>query len=129
MKTLFTSRKFWTLVLALIVMIIAQFVPSFSLDEEAGVGMLIILGTYIVDVAIDPGNGWRTMLRSRKFWAALIGFVVMVLGGFGIGLPFGLTPEILVEIAVMFSLYITGVAIEGVTQPKPINEHDVTSYG
>ncbi len=128
-KTLLTSRKFWTLILALLVLIVAQFVPSFSLDEEAGVGMLIVLGTYMVDVAIDPGNGWKTMLQSRKFWAALVGFVVMVLGGFGIGLPFGLTQDVLIQIATAISLYMTSVAIEGRVQPKPISEHDVKSWG
>lgn len=114
MKDLFVSRKFWVTVLAFIVLLVAQFVPSFNLDQEAGAGFLVIVVSYVLGVAVDPGpGGWRGVLLSRKFWAALIGFAVMILTGFSVKLPFGLTPDMLVEIAVTIGAYIAGVAIEG----------------
>jgi hypothetical protein len=114
MKTLLTSRKFWLLVIALVVLIVSTAVPTFELDEEAGAGFLVIACSYLVGVAVDPGpGGWRGVLQSRKFWAAVLGFLVMTLGAFDVKLPFGLTEDILVEIAVLIGGYIAGVAIEG----------------
>jgi len=78
-------------------------------------------------VAVDPGpGGWRGVVQSRKFWAAAIGLVIMFLDAFEIGLPFGLSPEILISISVTIGAYIAGVAIEG---PPVMDEHDVTSHG
>ena len=60
MKNLFTSRKFWALVIGLVVLVVAQFVPGFKLDENAAVGLAVIVAAYIVGVAVDPGpGGWR----------------------------------------------------------------------
>lgn len=118
MKELLTSRKFWVTILTLVVLIVAQFVPGFALDEEAGAGFLVIAVAYVVGVAVDPGpGGWRGVLQSRKFWAAVIGFFVMVLSGFSVKLPFGITADMLVEIALAIGAYISSVAIEGLVQP------------
>lgn len=114
MKSLLTSRKFWLATLALVVIVVSAAVPGFELDQEAGAGFLVIAVSYLVGVAVDPGpGGWRGVLLSRKFWAAVLGFAVMILSAFHIKLPFGLTEDILVEIAVLIGGYIAGVALEG----------------
>lgn len=113
MQTLLVSRKFWAAVLTLVVIVVAAFAPGFDLDSEAGAGLAVIAVSYIIGVAVDPGpGGWRGVVLSRKFWAAVIGFVVMFLQGFGLGLPFGLSEAQLVEIAVVIGAYIGGVALE-----------------
>lgn len=120
MKDLFISRKFWVAILMLAVTIVSAFVPSFDLDADTAAGLAIVVVSYIVGVSIDPGpNGgtWRGVIQSRKFWAALVGFVIMILDGFGIGLPLGLTSEQLVLIAVTIGGYIAAVAAE---QPPPV---------
>lgn len=114
MKALFTSRKFWMSVLALVAIVISAFVPEFSIDQERGAAMAVIVVTYVLGVAVDPGpGGWAGVFKSRKFWAAAIGLVVLFLNGFGVKLPFGLTEDVLVEMSVVFGTYITGVALEG----------------
>ena len=114
MKDLFTSRKFWMTVLALLVIIISAFVPSFSIDQERGAGLAVIVVSYVIGVAVDPGpGGWAGVLKSRKFWAAAVGLVIIFLDGFGVKLPFGITEAQLADIAVVLGAYITGVALEG----------------
>ncbi|MHB0922643.1 MAG: hypothetical protein ACYC3H_01590 [Bellilinea sp.] len=114
MKTLFTSRKFWMTMLALIAVVISTFVPSFSLDQERGAGLVVIVAAYVLGVAVDPGpGGWSGVFKSRKFWAALVGLVVIFLDGFGVKLPFGLTEAHLAEIATALGIFIAGVALEG----------------
>lgn len=114
MQTLLISRKFWAAVLSLVVILVAAFAPGFELDSEAGAGLVVIAVSYIIGVAVDPGpGGWRGVIQSRKFYAAAIGFVVMFLQGFGLGLPFGLSEAQLVEIAVIIGAYIGGVSLEG----------------
>jgi len=127
MKDLFTSRKFWATLITLLVILVATISPGFDLDPDQAAGFTIIIASYVIGVAVDPGpGGWRGVVRSRKFWAAAIGLAILLLDAFHIGIPFGLTPEILISISVTIGAYIAGVAIEG---PPVMDEHDVTSHG
>lgn len=120
MKDMLTSRKFWVAVLAVAVIVIAAFVPGFDLEVDTAAGMAVIVVAYLVGVAVDPGpGGWRGIIASRKFWAALVGFVIIFLDAFHIILPFGLTPEILVTVCVVIGGYIAGVALEIPTRNRP----------
>jgi len=113
MKDLFLSRKFWVTVFLLLVVIIGSVFPSFEMDADQAAGFAIIIVSYVIGVAVDPGPGdWRGVLQSRKFWAAVIGFLILVLDGFGLVLPFALTPDQLILIAVSIGGYIAGVALE-----------------
>lgn len=113
MKDLLISRKFWTSMLLLVVVVVSVFIPGFNLDTEQAAGLLVIAVSYIIGVAVDPGPGdWRGVLQSRKFWAAIVGFTVMILDGFGILLPLELTPEQLITIAVTIGALISGVALQ-----------------
>jgi len=116
MGELFQSRKFWALIIALMVVIVAQFAPGVSgnLDAHADelAGGLVVLSAYIVAVALDPGSGWRGLLQSRKFYAALIGVVLTVLSVFDIALPAGITGNQVEYILYTLSAYIVAVAFE-----------------
>ena len=57
----------------------------------------------------------QTLLLSRKFWAAIIGLVLIVLTGFLPTIPDLSTP--LIELASLLSAYILGSALEGVHHP------------
>lgn len=130
MKDLLQSRKFWAAIIALVVIIISAFLPSFGLDADQAAGYAIIIVAYIIGVAVDPGpGGWRGVVQSRKFWAAVVGLIVMFLDSFHILLPLGLTPEQLILIAVTVGGYIAGVAVEKPLVTAPLDEHDVQSYG
>lgn len=60
----------------------------------------------------------QTLFVSRKFWAALIGLVLIVLTAFLPGLPDLSTP--LVELAGLLSAYIIGSALEA--NPLPAGQ-------
>lgn len=114
MKDLLISRKFWALVIGLALLVLLNFFPSFQIDEEAAIGFLVIIASYILGVAVDPGpGGWRGVIASRKFWAAFVGFVVLILNGFGIVLPEALPAETIIWFAALVGTYIGGVALEG----------------
>ena len=113
MSTLLTSRKFWMALFGLLVILVAAAVPSFALDADAAAGMAVIIACYILGVTVDPGpGGWKGVILSRKFWAAVVGLVVMIIDGFGLVLPDGLGPEALISIVLLISSYIVGVASE-----------------
>jgi hypothetical protein len=110
---LLTSRKFWVTVIVLIVLLIGLFQPTFHMDADAAAGLVVVAVAYLIGVAVDPGmSGWRGVLQSRKFWAAVLGFLIMILDGFGLVLPFDMTLDQLVLVAVTIGGYIAGVALE-----------------
>lgn len=118
MKTLFTSRKFWVTIFALTVIVVGSFFPSFDLDTETAAGFALVVVAYVIGVSVDPGpGGWKGVILSRKFWTAAVGLVLLLLNAFHITLPFGLTGDMLIEVILVLTSYIVGVAIEGVTQP------------
>lgn len=92
--SLWTNEKFWGAVIALIVVIVAQFVPNFQLDQEAVSKAVLVIALYAAGVLVDPGApGWKGILQSRKFWAAAVAVVANFLTAFQIQLPYGLTYE------------------------------------
>lgn len=119
MTYILTSRRFWAAILMVGVVVASVAVPDYTLDVEHAAGLAVIVVSYLVGLAVDPGpGGWRGIVQSRKFWAALMGFVVLILDSLGIGLPLGLTTEQLVLIAVTIGGYIAAVALEG--QPRRV---------
>ena len=121
MKSVFASRKFWFTLLTLLVIIISAFVPDFQLDVEHVASLVVIVVSYLLGVAADPGpGGWKGVINSRKFWGAAVGVLVTFLDAFHLVLPYGLSPELLISFAVTVGAFIGGVAIEG-TRPKPLN--------
>ncbi|MCC6147419.1 MAG: hypothetical protein IT308_07620 [Anaerolineaceae bacterium] len=113
MQGLLLSRKFWALILAVVVIVIAAFVPDFNLDAEHAAAFAVIIVSYIIGVSVDPGPGdWRGVLKSRKFYGAVFGLVLTFLDAFHLVLPFDLTVEQMVSIAVAVGGYIAGVAFE-----------------
>ena len=80
------------------------------------VDLCVVAVAYVVGVAVDPGAGNNKvaeLLKSRKFWATLVGMSVVVLNSLHLVLPVGLTPDQLTGFAVVIGGYIAGVAIEG----------------
>lgn len=116
-KNLITSRQFWSVIITLLVMLVAVFVPGFELDLEQVVSLVIIIGPYILGVTVDPGTGWKGLLASRKFWAALIGLVVVFLDAFHLVFPKELPPEMLISFCTLLGAYISGVALERYVAP------------
>lgn len=113
MSNLLVSRKFWIALIAVVVVVVQAFFPTFDLDQETAAGLAIIVVSYLIGAVVDPGpGGWRGWIASRKFWAAVIGIGVMLLDAFNLALPFDLSPDQLVAMAVMIGGYISATALE-----------------
>jgi hypothetical protein len=83
MKSLFSSRGFWVALLTLFVIVVGAFVPNFGgMDVDHTAGLVVIVSTYMIGLAISPGDQLKPMLMSRKFWAAGFGVTVIFLDAF-----------------------------------------------
>lgn len=120
MKDLLVSRRFWVALFMVVLAVLTAFMPDFQMDTEHAAGFAIVIVSYLVGVAVDPGpGGWKGILQSRKFWAAVVGLTIIFLDGFKIGLPMGLTQDQLVLIAVTIGGYISSIALGS---PKQLME-------
>ncbi|BAJ65105.1 MULTISPECIES: hypothetical protein [Anaerolinea] len=52
-KDLLRSRKFWALLIGLILMVVKAYRPDFPLEEEQLSGMIALLVAYILGVALE----------------------------------------------------------------------------
>jgi uncharacterized protein YebE (UPF0316 family) len=112
MLALLDSRKFWAALVGVVAVIAEVYGKTFSQDEL--VGLILIVVSYMVAIAINPtvdGSKIAETLKSRRFWAALVGIVVLAANVFGLKLP--LVPENMIEIALVLSGYIVSVGFEG----------------
>ena len=117
---LIKSRRIWVLLVSLAVLLVQVWVPSFKLNEGGFVNMALVVVPMMVGLAVDPGSPvdkWKLFLtKSRKFGTALIGMIVLVLHGFGLIIPLGITPEILT----MFFVAIAGLISSFALEKKPV---------
>lgn len=115
MKDLFISRKFWVAAIGLLIIVVGAFLPGYSLDDQALADLVIIVVGFGIGLAVDPGDPlakWAGLLKSRKFWAAVVGIVVIFLNSFSVALPAALTPDQLTAFVLIVTGYIGAVAFE-----------------
>jgi uncharacterized membrane protein len=115
MADLLTSKRFWLAIFALVIILIGSKIPGFAFDAEIASGYIIVIASYALGLAVDPGlgdNKWSTLFRSRKFWAAAVGFVVLILNSFGVLVPFGITQDQIIALMMVVGSYIASVAFE-----------------
>lgn len=96
------SRKLWAAVIGLVLIIAQQYNHAF--DAEQVTGMVVVIAAYIIGVALDPGDPAKNklvmMFASKKFWAAVIGLVVLSANQLGLPLPIG--QDAMLEISGLF---------------------------
>lgn len=64
--TLLTSRKFWALIVGLIVVIAKQFNPNLPLTEDGLMQIIGLLAMYIFGTALQDGLTGFTAALSKK---------------------------------------------------------------
>ncbi len=120
LKPMLLSRKFWATLLGIIYIFLDAFhLLPIQLDVAQMAGLIVILAAYIFMVAMDPGNGWRGLLVSRKFWLALMGLVMVFLDAYHVVLPAGFTSDQIVSIAVLLGGVIAAVGLQQPPEPLP----------
>jgi uncharacterized membrane protein len=89
LKAMLASRIFWAAAVGLLMVVARAASPSFPLENEALSQVLYVIGAYIFGEAVEGGDpssqgepvsgGLRTVLKSRKFWASILGagFVIL----------------------------------------------------
>lgn len=111
MIDILTSRKFIAAFVGILAVVAEGLGRSFNTEEL--IGLLVVVVSYIIAVAVNPGiDGGKLAetLKSRRFWAAVVGILVMGVGVVGLKLP--LSPDNMIEIAVVLGGYIVSVGVE-----------------
>lgn len=54
-KLLLRSRKFWAAVVGLVMIFVTTYVPDFPFNEEAILGIVLTIVSYIVGTALEDG--------------------------------------------------------------------------
>lgn len=109
MLALLQSRKFWAALIGFIALLVNELTGKVVPTEEM-VGLVLIIIGYLVSISLDPtydAGKLKDTLTDRKFWAAVIGVVVMLLATFNKSLP--ISPDNAIEIAVVIGGYIVSV--------------------
>ena len=58
-KLLLSSRKFWAALVGLVMLIVTHYVPDFPLPEEQVLGIVWLIVSYILGVALEDGLSRR----------------------------------------------------------------------
>jgi hypothetical protein len=123
--SVFTSRRFWISLFTLFVLFLLPLVPGFKLDIPTAAGFVVVVVSYLIGVTKDPGpGGWAGVLQSRKFWAAVIGLVFLILNGFNI-FP-AIQPDAVLAIVATLAGYISVIAFDA-PAPPPIEDETVAT--
>jgi hypothetical protein len=112
LKAMLASRIFWAAFVGLLAVVLRAVAPDYALDAGALEQLLFVLAAYIFGEAVEGGgpvSGWREVLHSRKFWAALIGAAVVTLHAFFPGLA--LDEQQLTQLVYVFVTFIFGIGV------------------
>lgn len=132
-KSKLTSRRFWAAIIGFATAIMIAFGMSDMTIQQiiaiiSGSATLIayIIGEGLVDAAKIPGGdviiNWKSKLTSRKFWAAVVGFVTPIL--VAIGAP-DMTIEQVVALISGVSTVIAYIVGEGLVDAARLNSQIV----
>jgi len=113
LKAMLASRIFWAALVGLLMVVVRSFVPHFPLDGEALTQILYLIGAYIFGEAVEGGSAQPVraleILKSRKFWASLVGAGFVALQAYHPGLALD---ETMVEQFVwVIVVFVTGTGI------------------
>ncbi|NMC84304.1 MAG: hypothetical protein GYA58_03360 [Anaerolineaceae bacterium] len=115
-----TSRKFWASALGFVILLLDAFhvLPN-PLNVASLSGFVVVIVAYVVALSYDPGNGWRGLLVSRKFYVAVVGVLITILDAFGLSLPDGITSESVISFAVLIGGTIAAIGLDKKPVPLP----------
>ena len=105
LKPMLLSRKFWAAGIGVVMIFLDAFhIWSGQMDIGSLASLVVIICAYMLMLVKDPGNGWRGLIVSRKFWATV-------------------APEQIIGLAVLLSGYIASAGLS--TPPEPLPEPEI----
>jgi hypothetical protein len=122
MKTLLLSRNFWAAVIGLGLIVLTAFVPNLPdlqrpLVELAGLVSAYILGSAMEAKPQPVEQVLSGLVRSRKFWATLVGLVVILIRAVDPNFP--LSDDQISAIVLTLSAYTFGTGLQdGLSRQK-----------
>jgi hypothetical protein len=126
-----TAREFWAALLAIFMLIFSAIFPNFPIDGEQLTAAIVLIIGYIVGTSIEGfPNGkvivtsLASLIRSRKFWSAIVGFGFVLLKAYKPDFP--LTEDQILEVVLVLASYMVGVGLTDrslnlkLPVPKPV---------
>lgn len=119
---LLQSRPFWAALIGLIFLVVKALDPGFPLNQEQAANVVYLLAVYILAEAVEGGAWGRIhlgerlggVLKSRKFWAALVGLGFVVVQGIDPAFP--LDQAETTNLVYLVMAYILGTGIKDAAQ-------------
>ncbi len=112
MLPILTSPELWISVVSILALVIARFVPGFTLEVPTLVGYILVVVALLFKVFSDPDlspiGRWVRLLKTPEFVVAILSIVVLFMQGFGIILDLGITIEQVAGAIVVLVGYIFG---------------------
>ena len=116
MFLILTAPEFLVSIFSILVLIVARFVPGFTLEVPTLVGYVLVVTALLYKVFSDPDlspiGRWARLLKTPEFIVALISIVLMVLSGFGITFNLGITIDQIAGAIVILATLIFGKAYQ-----------------
>ncbi len=112
MYPILTSPELWISVVSILALVIARYVPGFTLEVPTLVGYILVVVALLFKVFSDPDlspiGRWVRLLKTPEFVVAILSIVVLFMQGFGIILDLGITIEQVAGAIVVLVGYIFG---------------------
>ena len=118
---LLKNRLFWATLTGLAFVILRALLPGFPLDQAQVTEVLFVLASFIAAEAVESAGGRPKLdvgavLRSRKFWAALVGIAFVLLRA--VWPDFPLDEAAVGQLVWVVVAYVLGVGVSDVGQMK-----------
>jgi len=118
---LLKNRLFWAALTGLAFVLLRAALPGFPLDQDQVAEVLFVLASFIAAEAVENAGGRpkldvSAVLRSRKFWAALVGIAFVLLRAVWPNFP--LDEAAVEQLVWLVMAYVLGVGVSDVGQMK-----------
>jgi uncharacterized membrane protein YdjX (TVP38/TMEM64 family) len=116
MQTLVLSRKFWAAAVSLVLICLGAFIPRLPDLSQPVTDLAVLISAYICGTAIEGKNpvpvedALHSLIRSRKFWASLVGLAILLLRALVPDFP--IPDEQISAIILTLSAYIFGTGLQ-----------------